>query len=238
MVLVRSAFPQCILPLMAMLAIIVATTHSARADVNDRGLYMGFRLLPAVSGADERLIGGQDGGGPFVQRGDDPEGNIGAGGMIGYHLTPYGLPLRAEVEYNHRLRLDFDTRETAPLVIGYKNDVDTDSVMFNLYFDLSNKTSWWPYVGVGIGWARHSSNVSRGDIATTVRETREESSDNFAFSLQAGIRVAITRSWVGEIGYRYIDMGKFDTGTFTTGDRVVGENYTAHDIVLGLVYFF
>ena len=93
-------------------------------------------------------------------------------------------------------------------------------------------------VGVVIGAARHSSHVSRGDIATTVRETREESSDNFAFSLQAGIRVAITRSWVGEIGYRYIDMGKFDTGTFTTGDRVVGENYTAHDIVLGLVYFF
>ena len=53
-----------------------------------------------------------------------------------------------------------------------------------------------------------------------------------------GLRVAITDSWVGEIGYRYIDMGNIDSGTFTSGDRVVGEDYTSHDIVLGIVYLF
>lgn len=224
--------------LFAMLVVIMASSPAARAGVDDRGLYMGLRLLPSVGGADERLIGGQGAGGPFVQRGDDPEGNIGAGAVIGVDLRPYGMALRAEVEYNHRLRLDFDTRETAPAVIGYENNVDTDSVMFNLYVDWPTKTPWRPYVGAGIGWARHTSNVSRGDIATSVRETREENSDNFAFSFQAGLRVAITRSWIGEIGYRYIDMGRIDSGTFTTGDRVIGDNYIAHDIVLGLVYLF
>ena len=223
---------------LAMVAVALAWSPAARADVNDRGLYVGLRLLPAVGGADERLTGGQGGGGAFVQRGDDPEGNIGAGGMIGYYWRPYGMPLRAEIEYNHRLRLDFDTRETAPAVIGYKNNIDTDSVMFNLYYDWPSRTAWRPYVGAGVGWARHGSDVTRDDIATTITETRKTNSDNFAFSFQAGLRVAITANWVGEIGYRYIDMGKIDSGTFSSGDRVTGENYTSHDIVLGIVYLF
>ena len=222
---------------MAMLAIIILTNHAARADVDDRGLYMGLRLLPAVSGADERLNGGQ-GGGSFVQRGDDPEINIGAGGMIGYYFLPFGMPLRAEIEYYHRLRLDFDTRETAAESIGYKNNVATDSVMFNLYYDWSTGTPWRPYVGAGIGWARHSSDVTRGNNNTGARERRRVDSDSLSFSFQAGLRVAISRSWVGEIGYRYIDMGQFDTGAFSTGDRVVGDDYFSHDIILGLVFLF
>lgn len=220
-----------------MLAVIILSNHQVLADVDDRGLYMGLRLLPSVSGADERLTGGQ-GGGSFAQRGDDPEFNIGAGGVIGYYFLPFGMPLRAEVEYYHRLRLDFDTRETAAETIGYKNNVATDSVMFNLYYDWATGTPWRPYVGAGIGWARHSSDVTRGNNSTGARERRRVDSDSFSLSFQAGLRVAISRSWVGEIGYRYIDMGKFDTGTFSTGDRVVGDDYFSHDIILGLVFLF
>ena len=224
--------------ILVMVAAVMAWSPAARADVNDRGLYVGLRLLPAVSGANERLTGGQGAGGVFVQRGDDPEGNIGAAGLIGFHVRLKGLAMRAEIEYHHRLRLDFDTRETAPAVIGYKNNVATDSVMFSLYFDWTTPTAWRPYLGAGIGWARHSSDVTRSDIASAVSETLKTNSINFAFSIQTGLRVAITDSWVGEIGYRYIDMGNIDSGTFTSGDRVVGEDYTSHDIVLGIVYLF
>ena len=48
---------------LAMVAVALAWSPAARADVNDRGLYVGLRLLPAVGGADERLTGGQGGGG-------------------------------------------------------------------------------------------------------------------------------------------------------------------------------
>ncbi len=236
---VRSTFSRCVLARFAMFAVMTALSHAARADVDDRGLYLGFRLLPAIGGADETLIGGQGGGGPFGQRGgDDPGPTVGFGGMLGYYLRPYGMPLRAEVEYAYRFRLDFDTEESAPTVIGYKNDVSTNSVMFNLYVDRPTQTPWRPYVGAGIGWARNSSDVLRGNISTGAMETREEDVDNLAFGFQAGVRVAITRSWVGEIGYRYIDLGEIDSGTFTTGDRVTGDDYVSHDIVLGILYFF
>lgn len=236
---VRSTFSRWVLALFATVAVMTALSHAARADIDDRGLYLGFRLLPAIGGADETLIGGQGGGGPFAQRGgDDPGPTVGLGGTLGYHLRPYGLPLRAEVEYAYRHRLDFDTEERTPTFIGYKNDVSTNSVMFNLYYDLATSTAWRPYVGAGIGWARNSSDTQRGNLSTGAVENREEDTDNLAYSFQAGVRVAITRSWVGEIGYRYIDLGEIDSGTFTTGDRVTGDDYVSHDIVLGLVYFF
>lgn len=69
-------------------------------------------------------------------------------------------------------------------------------------------------------------------------ENREQDVDNLAYSFQAGVRVTITRSWVGEIGYRFMDLGEVDSGTFSTGDRVRGDEYISHDIVPGLVYFF
>lgn len=239
MKIIRIDYPRCRLALLALVTGIAALSAAARADVNDRGLYVGVRLLPAISGADEALTGGQGGGGLFRQRGgDDPGPTFGFGGMVGYHLKPYGLPLRAEVEYAYRYRLDFDSEEIAPAVIGYKNDVSTNSVMFNLYYDLATSTAWRPYLGAGVGWARNSSDVLRGNVATGATETREEDVDNLAYSFQLGVRVAISRAWVGEIGYRYINLGEIDTGTFTTGDRVRGDDYVSHDIVLGLVYLF
>lgn len=235
----RQDYPRCLAALLALVTVVAAISAAARADVNDRGLYVGLRLLPAYGGADETLIGGQGGGGVFAQRGgDDPGPTIGLGGVLGYHLQPYGMPLRAEVEYAYRHRLDFDTEERTPTFIGYKNNVSTNSVMFNLYFDLATSTAWRPYVGAGLGWARNSSDIQRGNLSSGATESREEDVDNLAFSFQAGVRVAITRSWVGEIGYRYIDLGEIDSGLFTTGDRVTGDDYVSHDLVLGIVYLF
>ena len=236
---IRSGTSRYALALPAILAAMTALSQPARADVNDPGFYVGLRLLPAIGGADETLIGGQGGGGQFVQRGgDDPGPTAGFGAMVGYHLRPYGLPLRAEVEYAYRHRLDFDTEERTPTFIGYKNDVSTNSVMFSVYYDLSTSTAWRPYVGAGVGWARNSSDTQRGNLNTGALEQREQDTDNMAYSFQAGVRVAITRSWVGEIGYRYMDMGEIDSGTFSTGDRVGGDDYVSHDFVLGLVYLF
>ncbi len=87
---IRSETSRYALALLAIFAAMTALSHPARADVNDRGFYLGLRLLPAIGGADETLIGGQGGGGQFAQRGgDDPGPTAGFGGMAGYHMRPY-----------------------------------------------------------------------------------------------------------------------------------------------------
>ena len=110
--------------------------------------------------------------------------------------------------------------------------------MFNAYVDFDTGTPWRPYLGAGIGWARNSSKTLRTNLATGARQEIEENADNFAYSVQAGLRVAITRSWIGEIGYRYIDMGEVNSGRFATGDIITGDNHVSHDIILGFAYLF
>ena len=216
---------------------VMAAWGAARADVNDRGFYLGFRALPAISAVEDEAIAGGPGG-AFQQKGDDPEATIGAGFLLGYHWQSLGIPIRTEVEYDYRARLDFDTEAAGPPQTGFKNNLSTHSLMFNAYVDFDTGTPWRPYLGAGIGWARNNSETLRANLATGARQEIENDADNFAFSVQAGLRVAITRSWVGEIGYRYIDMGEVNSGRFATGDTITGDDYISHDIILGFAYLF
>lgn len=217
-------------------AALVVIAGDARAGVNDRGYYIGIRALPALSdAADESIIGGP--GGAFKQVGDDPEFTIGAGIMVGYHWRRGNVPIRLELEYAHRLQLDFDAENSGPPRVGYKSNVVSDSLMFNAYVDFATDTAWRPYVGIGIGWARNEADVVRTNLTTFARERRSETSNNFAYSLQTGVRVAISDAWVGELGYRFFNMGEIDSALFTTGDSITADHYS-HDIVFGLAYLF
>ncbi len=216
---------------------VMAVWSAARADVNDRGFYLGFRALPAIAAVEDNAIAGGPGG-AFKQKGDDPEAAIGTGFLAGYHWQRHGIPIRTEIEYAYRIRLDFDTEAAGPPRTGYKNDLSTHRLMFNAYVDFDTGTPWRPYLGTGIGWARNSSETERANVAGAARQKIENDADNFAFSVQAGLRVAITRSWVGEIGYRYIDMGEVNSGRFATGDTITGDNHVSHDIILGFAYLF
>ena len=89
-----------------------------------------------------------------------------------------------------------------------------------------------------MGWARNESETLRTNLVTGARESRSKTENNFAYSLQAGVRVAISESWVGEAGYRFIDMGEIDSGRFTTGDKITADHYFSHDMVFGLIYMF
>ncbi|MFP6743192.1 MAG: outer membrane beta-barrel protein [Alphaproteobacteria bacterium] len=219
-----------------LIALLVLFGANARAGVNDRGFYIGIRALPAVSdAADEAIAGGP--GGTFKQNGDDPELTIGAGIMIGYHWRRQDLPMRIEIEYAHRLQLDYDAENSGPPRVGYKGDVVSDSLMFSTYLDFATDTPWRPYVGVGIGWAQNETNVLRTDLVSGIPSTRSETTNNFAYSLQTGVRVAISDAWVGELGYRFMDMGDIESGTFATGDTITADHYS-HDIVFGLAYMF
>lgn len=230
--------PVVVLPAMV---VWVLAAGPAFADVNDLGWYAGFRAVPTLAQVeDETIIGGP--GGVFRLRdgdlGSDRQAVIGAAAMVGYHWSKHGLPVRTELEYTHRFQLDFDTVASGPPKVGYKTDVTSDTVMLNLYLDISTDYWWRPYLGVGLGWSRNHADSQRGDSSSLARPKSNNAVNNFAFSAAAGLRFAITSDWVGEIGYRYIDLGEIDTGAFSTGDRITADNYTSHDLVLGLVYAF
>ena len=212
--------------------------YDVKADVNDLGFYLGGRLLPAFATVeDESLSGGR--GGSFGKDGDDFDTTAGVGLRAGYHWNKHGWPIRTDIEYIFRFRNDFDTTEQGDPKIGYKNDLQSHALLFSAYYDFATGTPWRPYVGAGIGWARNSSETTRESNDNSVAaQTLTTDTDNFAYSVQLGARVAISDSWVGDLGYRYVNMGEVESGRFSSGAEVTGDTHVSHDIVLGLVFLF
>ncbi len=233
----KSKFRRAAVVISAAATMIVGTDLPASADVGDPGWYVGLRALPAFSQAeDEAIIGGP--GGTFRQTSGGLRPSIGGGAMVGYHWSGRGLPVRTEIEYVYRVRLDFDTEAAGPPKTGYEDNVDSDGLMLNLFYDLDTWSWWRPFVGGGLGWARNSSETRRTNIATGVSVEQDNTTDNFAYSAMAGVRVAVSRNWVAEVGYRFIDLGEIDSGRFGTGDIVTADAYLAHEFLIGVVYIF
>ena len=162
----------------------------------------------------------------------------GMGIAAGYDWAKKGMPLRTELEYHYRARMDFDTRVVGGTDAGFENQLSTHAVMVNLYFDFKPMGSFKPYVGAGAGWVRNVSDVDRVPLAGTANEERTDNKDNFGWSVMAGVMYQISQGWQFEVGYRFIDLGEVKSGTFQDGTVMTAESYVSHDLILGLVYRF
>lgn len=212
--------------------ILAASASSALAATDRSGLYAGLRLLGSFADVDDlSLSGGQ---GPLVdKKSSDLVG--GGGGVIGYRWD--WLPLRTEMEIGYRVRMDWDFRSSSTPAIGYENNVDSTTVLFNVLGEYRNKSDFTPFFGGTIGWARNHSSVDRTVLASnTITTSQSNTVNDFAWGVMLGLDWAITANWHAELAYRYLDLGSVSTGRFPTGDQVTGDSYVAHDLVLSAMY--
>ena len=167
--------------------------------------------------------------GDFLQQDVDDGWSIGGG--IGYYLMR-GFRIDATLDY--RMDNDFSALLPAPAVLpdaAFTGEIDSLVGLVNFYYDLDMGSRITPYVGAGLGFARHS--ASGDDI--------KGSDTTFAWALMAGADIDLKSGWKLDVGYRYLDMGeaKFD-------DRKKGvpakdfvlDDLEAHEIRVGLRYSF
>ena len=87
---------------------------------------------------------------------------VGAAMVLGYSWARRFLPLRTEVEYHYRYRMDFDVRDIeTPVRVGYQNNLSTHALFLNAFYDLELGPKWTLYGGGGVGWIRNVSDVTR-----------------------------------------------------------------------------
>lgn len=120
------------------------------------------------------------------------------------------------------------------LTNNYSGSLQTNLYMANLYADLGTFCGFGcitPFVGGGIGFATHkmgqvTDNSVQGPYNTAVAPNSvftggtfafnsyfaEKSRTNFAWALMAGVGVDVTKNVKLELGYRYVNMGKAETG--------------------------
>ncbi|MBV1705326.1 MAG: porin family protein [Hyphomicrobiales bacterium] len=160
---------------------------------------------------------------------------------------------------------------TTPCVVGgttgscqyyqdhFNGEVHTQALMLNAYADVGTWYGISPYVGAGVGIARHTTdgfldngaNVAAGTGLTTgggvtggpsavvlYNPVSAATNYSFAWALMAGLSFDVTQNLKMDIGYRYIDMGKAKTGA---DNCLCGVTYPGfaiaaheHDVRVGL----
>jgi opacity protein-like surface antigen len=185
---------------------------------------------------------------PFGSRSLDNAWAIGGG--IGYN---FGRGVRGDVTYDYRFKTDVHGGGAFTTDFDFKTSV----ILANLYYDFRPTERFTPYIGVGVGAARHS--TSGGAIITCGGVCLPYDGDNnwtAAGALMAGFSIRLDRgahapvsvkdgpvySEPGrlhlDVGYRFLYLGDAHTGNLvgaafpTPGPRL--EDVTAQEIRVGL----
>jgi opacity protein-like surface antigen len=144
-------------------------------------------------------------------------------GGIGWR---FNQNLRADATVARRLL--YDVKQTMPDATDVAAKVHSWSLMANGYYDFPMARGT-PYVGAGLGWA--SNKVENVNFSTAGAQSGGSKS-NPAWALMAGVGVPITPRVTLDVGYRYIDLGKFETGPGSGYSGVSGK-LRAHELIVG-----
>lgn len=152
-----------------------------------------------------------------------------------------GIPLRSEMEYHYRVRMDFDSRDTKSSgTPGYENDLHSHAILFNVYYDWDFTPRYTFYGGGGVGAAQNASSVDRVNLSTGTKTSRSDQKSGIAWNVGFGILLKIRPSsnWVYDLRYRYIDLGKVSSGPHIENEIITAKKYFSHDLIIGAVYKF
>jgi opacity protein-like surface antigen len=152
--------------------------------------------------------------------------------------------------------------KTAQYADFYRGDITTTLAMLNAYADLGTWYGVTPFVGAGVGVAfnRFHDGTDTGSnyipaVSTSGGILPANTTANLAWALMAGADFSINRNLKLELGYRYLNYGKFQSGgalclTGTDagsldgahcsggGYKIGSTTLASNDFRIGLRYYF
>jgi opacity protein-like surface antigen len=150
---------------------------------------------------------------------------------FGYQFNNW---FRADFTEEYRGGASFQTLEVLnePNIVGvntstqqyadfYRANLSSWVSMFNGYVDLGTWSGITPYVGAGVGFAYNKLSgftdtgyaYSNGVQSPTGGYADDGGKWNFAWGLMAGLSFDVTQNLKLDLGYRYLDYGKFTSGS-------------------------
>ncbi len=139
----------------------------------------------------------------------------------------FGNGWRSELELGYN-SWDVDSANGGATSSG---DAKMYSAFANVLYDFMPASNWSPYLGLGLGYARLSTDA-------TVNTTVVDDNDNtWAAQGIAGLWYALDNNWLLSADYRYQHLGDTKFSTSTAGVTVDGGNQI-HTVMLGLTYRF
>lgn len=183
----------------------------------------------------------------FTAGGDDVrtldfEGTWFAEGGIGCGTGSRGF--RGEIVFGVHGERKFDGEPpAAPPADPMHWNLQSYTAMFNIYKDLGNFNGAVPYLGAGIGMSYNRlDEVYFTQNPLLVNRIEGDDDLSFAWSLMAGVGYQVTDRLILDIGYRFMDMGKAQSGRVDdigiVNPRVYIDDLHAHEVKVGFRYHF
>ncbi|MDO9414470.1 MAG: porin family protein [Pseudolabrys sp.] len=169
---------------------------------------------------------------------------------IGYYFNDWA---RFDVTGEYRGRANFHGHEIyattpSPSTDEYSGSKSEWLFLLNGYVDLGTWNKVTPFVGAGVGMSRNTISSFKDQCHacggtpgfTGVSFADERSKWNFAWALHAGLAYKVSKNFAVELSYRYLDLGKAETGSIVSYDgsqTLAGSTFdklTSHDVRLGV----
>jgi opacity protein-like surface antigen len=215
------------------LALWLGAAAGADAQIVREGAYVGLRLTGGQSMVEDITATGLTGA--LVENNtEDP--TAAAGGVFGYRFAD--VPLRLEGELSHRFRMDLDLRDNGGQGTGFENNLSSTYALLSAAWEIRTDSAWTPFVGGSVGWARNTSDIERTNLTTNAVTSTETSTDNLALGVMLGVDYELSRHWGTELAYRYLDMGKVESGQLSGGEQIDADTYVSHDLMFSVLYRF
>jgi len=129
-------------------------------------------------------------------------------GALGYR---YGY-VRTELEYVWRDKVD----HKLGTAVGGTDEWNSESYMWNAYWDLSPYTWFTPYFSAGIGFTKMEFISDTGILKFSEKHTK------FTWSLGGGLSAQITNRLNLDAGYRYYNFGNFKEAKKVNAQEIYG----------------
>ena len=166
---------------------------------------------------------------------------------------------RAELEYTYKDNVKFspelnkisfqegDVSDSIDVPNGtpgfFINELRTQSLMFNAYYDFKNTSKFTPYLSVGAGVTRIKNEQDLNPVYNFGEDLGlTDTSNSFTWSAGAGVAYKVTENVALDLAYRYVDAGEIefnnssvDLGNFNLKSTA---DLTSHDYSLGIRYNF
>ena len=217
--------------------VFTGSVGSAIASVNNDGYYGTARLMKVWQKADSMDTSSRPGIGQFVSA--DNKDNFYNGAIAaGYQ---YGNGWRTEAEYTFNKKAEYTSGSSAFSSSFNHHKTESQRLMLNAFRDYEVYQGISLYGTVGIGIAKVKSSGWQGN---TSRQYGSNTDTNLAYSIGAGVSYEPLDKLSFDLGYRYIDLGKIESGMnqFTNARGLQDEQMKAHlksqEIVFGVRYLF
>lgn len=162
---------------------------------------------------------------------------------------------RVELAYNRVDNLKYDAQDVTLVKAGrafksnYSQKLKLQALMFNFYYNIPLESRFTPYLGLGLGYSKISSNnASRFTKETNFTKSYEgKDSKNISYALMLGGMVKINEKFDADIGYKFQDFGKNkgfnymilnNTNRSTITNSASGYRVKVQSITFGIKYNF